>query len=121
MTPAQILGLMLGDGAEPVLAPDTITQLLAQNQVRDEAGRWTTDAGYIPTYDLNRAAAQGWRMKAAKVANGYTVKIEGRELNRAELVQNFLTMAKEYAKLAPMRSSGLQDPLDRTLLWSRSQ
>jgi hypothetical protein len=52
---------------------------------------------------MHRAAAAAWRMKAAKVAADYTITIENRELNRGQMVDNFLRMAQEHARLAQPR------------------
>lgn len=50
-----------------------------------------------PAYNLNRAAAEGWRWKAAKVANRYTMSDATQRLNRSDLIKHCLLMAKQYA------------------------
>jgi hypothetical protein len=118
MTPVEKLIDMLGGNAEPVLDPTTtLAQLVTDAQTRDSWGRWTTDTDYVPTYDLNLAAARGWRMKAGKVAAAYNFTIEGRQVDRGKMIENFLTMSKAYAALAKVGSARLRDDSDRQALW----
>jgi len=53
----------------PELSDDEISQLLASNLTADEWDRVPTDGGYVETWDLNNAAADGWAMKAGKASN----------------------------------------------------
>jgi hypothetical protein len=116
-TPAETLTLMLGGDQEPTLGTDVIDDLVTDATIRDSFGRWTTDADYVPTYDLNRAAEKGWRMKAGRVAAAYNFVIEGRQVDRGEMIKNFLTMATEYGKRKMVRSARLSDDSDREALW----
>jgi hypothetical protein len=50
-----------------------------------------------PSYNLNRAAAEGWRWKAGKVANRYTMWDATQRLNRSDLHKHCLLQAKMYA------------------------
>jgi hypothetical protein len=120
MTAQEKLVSMLGGAdAQPALTTDELAQLLADAQTRDSEGRWTDDADYVETYDLNLAAARGWRLKAGRVAADYSIKIEGRELDRGEMVKNFLMMARDYARRARPSSVGMSRSDDA--LWSRGQ
>jgi hypothetical protein len=118
LTDTDRLGLMLANTAEPILDADAMETLLAESKIRDQNGRWTDDPQYVLTYDLNRAAGRGWRIKAGRVAADYDLKLEGRELSRAQMIEHFLTMAKEYEKKAGVRSVTLRDP-GVNELWSR--
>jgi hypothetical protein len=119
LTSQQQLELMLANTLQPVLDQDALDTLLADAQIRDTHGRWVDDPDYVETYDLNRAAGKGWRIKAGMVAADYTITVEGRALNRAEMIEHFLTMAKQYEKKAGVRSAKLTDDADRTTLWTR--
>lgn len=70
---------------------------LASGDITDGTVTWeATDVA--PGYDLNRAAAQGWRLKAGKVANRYTMKDGVQTLNRSDFIKHCLMMAKEYSR-----------------------
>jgi hypothetical protein len=109
MTDRDVLELMLANDVEPILDVETIDELLARSLVRDSAARWPGEVGYEDTHDLNRAAARGWRMKAARVAGDYDLDVDGKGLKRSEMVASFLTMAKAYASLGRPRAVQLED------------
>lgn len=48
------------------------------------------------TYDLNAAAAEGWRWKAAKVAGAFSFSTDGQSFNRAEMARACQEMARTY-------------------------
>lgn len=52
---------------------------------------------WVPTWDLNYAAAEGWRRKAAKVAGSYDFSSGGDAFSRSQMVEACLSMAKMYA------------------------
>jgi hypothetical protein len=64
------------------------------------------------SYDMNRAAAQVWRQKAAHVADRFDVKTDNHSLSRSQLMKNYLEMARQYeadagVQVVPMRRSDL--------------
>lgn len=61
----------------------------------DQAG----SARYVDgrSYDLNAAAAEGWRQRAAKQASGYDFRVEGRQYSRAQWFAHCRQMASMYA------------------------
>ena len=94
---------MLGSDSEPTLTPEALADCLLIGAVPDSNGQYLDDDDWVPSYDFHRAAAEGWRRKAALVASDYSITIEGRELNRAQMVENFLKMASAEASLAQPR------------------
>jgi hypothetical protein len=54
---------------------------------------------WLPTYDLNQAAAEGWRWKAGKVADLFNFVVDPRQqIDRAQIFEHCLSMAERYAK-----------------------
>jgi hypothetical protein len=103
LTDRDVLGLMLANDKEPILSADTISALLERAQVRDDYNRLPGEDDYVPTYNLNVAAARGWRMKAARVAADYDLDVDQKGLTRSQMIKQMLQMANEYARLgAPM-------------------
>lgn len=110
MTPEErLLDMLGGADAVPELSAETLADCLLIGAVPDSDGNPVNDAGWNPSYDYHRAAANGWRRKAAIVAADYSITIEGRELNRAQMVENFLKMAGEEAALAQPRYMAAPD------------
>lgn len=54
-------------------------------------------------YDMNRAAAQVWRQKAANVANRYDVKTDNHDLKRSQLFSQYMKIAMQFEREAPAR------------------
>jgi hypothetical protein len=110
---SDLLALIGGTDAVPELSDDELAQCLLAGAIPDSAGLFVNDHDWEPTYDINRAAAAAWTMKAAKVASDYTITIEQRELNRGQMIDNFLKMAKQHIGMAQPRfttGSGLLPP-----------
>lgn len=109
MTAEERLLSMIGGEAEPQLSAEDLADCLLRAAVPDSDGFFTQDEAWVPGYDFHRAAADAWRRKAAKVAGDYSITIEGRELNRAQMVENFLKMASAEASLAQPRYMAAPD------------
>ena len=68
--------------------------------VSDGTVVWAEDeaASWIPTYDLNMAAAEGWRWKAAKAADRTGFTADGATFHEEQLIAHCERMANQYAK-----------------------
>lgn len=60
---------------------------------------WREDGSdtWVPTWDLNTAAAEGWRRKAAKVAGAFDFSTDGQSFSRSRMHAHCLEMARMYA------------------------
>ena len=56
----------------------------------------TTNANWIPTYNLNLAAAQIWDEKAAAISNQYDFKADGGDYSRSQAYKHASEQAKYY-------------------------
>ena len=56
----------------------------------------TANANWIPTYNLNMAAAQIWDEKAAAIANQYDFKADGGDYSRSQAFKHASEQAKYY-------------------------
>jgi len=50
------------------------------------------------TYNLNRAAAEGWRWKAGRIAGNYNLSIDGTTVNKGDLLDHCERMVKMYSR-----------------------
>ena len=107
MTDRDMLELMLANDTEPILDADTVTELLLRARVVDASNRWPTEDDYEDTYNLNIAAARGWRLKAARVAADYDLDVDGKGLSRSQMAEAMLKMASGYARLGGPRAYAL--------------
>lgn len=93
-----LLKAMVQADIDPTLTADEIETILSLCAVVDEFGLEPQDAGWTATYDMNRAAASGWRFKAGKVANRYTFGSDARQINRSDFIKHCMEMAKIYTR-----------------------
>lgn len=56
---------------------------------------------WAPTYDLNAAAAEGWRWKAAKASGRFGFQTDGQSFERQQVAARCLEMAATYERRAP--------------------
>lgn len=91
---------MVAAGTFPELDTDEITDLLDQARQPDSAGRAPTDDAWEPTFELYRAAAEGWRWKAGKVAPDYSFGIDDQTSHQSDIHKHCLAQVTMYAALA---------------------
>jgi hypothetical protein len=107
VTAIEKLELMLANDKEPILEPDVIAQLLEDHRTVDSEGFYPYETEWTPTYKLNAAAAAGWELKATRVATDYNIQLEGRTMNRGEMMENFLRLARQFRRRAGVTSIAL--------------
>lgn len=87
---------MVAHDSVPTLDATQITELLDLARRPDADGLAPTDTGWTETWDLNAAAAEGWRWKAAKVAGYFTFGTDGQTFNRSDMAKACQDMARTY-------------------------
>lgn len=84
-------------GSEPVWPTPVV---LGSSTIVDGGVTWMADS-YTPWmggWNLNLAAAEGWRLKAGLVANLPNIDDAGKRIDLSMMQEQFLVMAKEYSK-----------------------
>lgn len=92
------LKAMVAYDSAPTLSVDELDTLLTMYKTVDSAGLAPTEDDYVETWDLNRAAAEGWRWKAGKMAAAYDFQADGASYNRSQIVAMCEKMAAQYAR-----------------------
>lgn len=82
----------------PVLTEDQIDALLVAARRPDANGLLPGDEGWIPTWDLNAGAADGWEYKAGLVAGGYDFGEDGQHFNRSQMYAQFIAQADRFRR-----------------------
>jgi hypothetical protein len=93
------LNLMLGGDARPVLSPEAVASLLDSYAAKDRYGLTPVDEGWTPTYALNAAAAEGWRLKGSMVAGDYSFSADDASYSKGDVLANCLAMEARYAAM----------------------
>lgn len=118
MTEAEVQGRIQIFGAadvEPVLNPSDIEVIISMCKRVDQYGVQPGDAAWEETYDWNYAVAQGWLIKAGRLADRYLFMTGGKMLSRHQFYEHCMEMYKKYLsrsmlaamRLAPDRSLSL--------------
>lgn len=89
--------------SRPVLSDATVAAILDSHPTPDTAGRLADDDDWVPTYDLDAAAAEGWRVKGGKVAGDFNFAADGATYSKADVMAHCLAMEAKYAS----RSHGI--------------
>lgn len=95
---AFLLERMTSADTDPWLSMDDIDALLLLARRPDRDGRNPDDPAWIETWDLNVAAAEGWRWKAGKVAERFAFSADGASYNRDQVWQHCQTQAAMYSR-----------------------
>lgn len=103
------LSNMTGASSRPVLSDAQVESLLDLHLVMDPTGLKPADTGYVPTWDLNAAAAEGWGWKAATVAGDFTFSADGASYSKADVLAHCAEREAFYAgKVRGSMALGLQ-------------
>jgi hypothetical protein len=94
---ARLRAMTAADSA-PTLTGEEIETLLAMNALADSSGVAPGGTDYVETWDLNRAAAEGWRWKAAKVAGEFDFQADGAQYNRSQKLDMCNKMVAQYQR-----------------------
>jgi len=106
---------MTAHDVDPTLSEAEITALLKQFARPDAFGALPSDVDYVPTWDLNGAAAQGWLNKSAKCSNRFAFSSDVNSFDRNQVFDHCMKMHERYARRAAQSltigNSGNIDPV----------
>ena len=91
------LGRMVDASGNPPLTREDLNDLLEDARLPDALGRRPGMDGYAPTFDLNRAAMEGWRRKAGRVAGNFSFSADNANYNKGEVLAHMEAMVAQYA------------------------
>jgi hypothetical protein len=99
MTHAQAVALLerkTSALSDPALSLDDIDLLLLTHRRADRWGTAPGFDGWEPTWDLDAAAAEGWRWKAAAIADRFGFSADGATFSRDQQWQHCMEMAGRF-------------------------
>lgn len=98
-----------------------LSDTVARYPVPDSAGVYPVDldgvaeADYVPTYDLNAAAAEIWTEKAGALAATYDFSADGGDFKRSQAAAQAMKMASYYASRRYARGVRLKAEINSDL------
>lgn len=91
------LRFMILPGEDPTLTDPEVDSILQAARRPDADDLDYSDADWTPTWDLNAAAAEGWRRKAGYAASRFNFAEDSQRFDRAQIYAHCLAQAKQYA------------------------
>ncbi|HEV7701266.1 MAG TPA: hypothetical protein VGO43_13625 [Pyrinomonadaceae bacterium] len=91
---------MLAWASKPTLSDTEIDGLLTKFSKEDVDGLAPTAEDWTPTYDLRRAAAEGWRWKMAAASDLISSDLDGDRMSANQIFDHCERMVRKYAGTA---------------------
>lgn len=92
---------MLGATAErPAITDDEVGLIVDQYALVDLNGNAPSATDWTPTYDVNGAVAEVWRVKAGRVAGDYSFSADGASYSKADVMAHCLEMEAKFAGMS---------------------
>ena len=82
---------------DPALTEGELEELLVAAAIPDGEGIMPEAEGWEPTYDMNRAASEGWLIKAARASELVEVEPPGSGIITSKVFDNCRAMARLYS------------------------
>lgn len=92
------LELMVLAYEDPELSIDHIDDILTSARRPDPDDLDYSDDDWTPTWDLDAAAAEGWRRKAGLAAARFNFAEDSQRFDRAQIYAHCLSQAEQYAR-----------------------
>jgi hypothetical protein len=89
---------MVAADQEPKLDEDDLAAILAGFQKVDVNGVAPDETGWVPTYNLRAAAAEGWRWKAGRAAELQSTDLDGDRMSANQIFDHCQEMIKTYSR-----------------------
>lgn len=83
---------------DPALDSDQLADITAFARRPDADGNVYGDTAWTPTYDIDAAAAEGWRRKAGLAAARFSFAADGQRFDRAQIYAHCIQQADFYAR-----------------------
>ena len=107
MTPPQAimkrLKLLSAAEQEPEVTDDELEALIEPWAVNDRYGVSPEESDWIPTYDMPRAVAEVWEIKASKAANMVDFDVDGSEVSNSQIYEHCMAQAETWKRKASPR------------------
>ena len=108
------LARMIDAESDPVLSDEDMEDLLLKAARPDVNGLTREDANWVPTWDLDSAAADGWLRKASKAVSRFSFAEDGQRFERAQIYAHCIRMQEMFARksMGTLQSESVGRPLD---------
>lgn len=98
------ISLFLNPGTEPILTSAEVDILVAFSRRLDVNGVMPGDDAWVETYDVNYAVAQGWLVKAGRLADRYLFMDAGTMYSRQQYYDHCMKQHQKFLMRAGVQS-----------------
>lgn len=88
--------LYLDVNSDPIIYAGEVDVLVDISRRVDKNGLWPSDADWVGTYDVNYAVAQGWLVKAGRLAPRYLFMDAGKMFSRNQYYDHCLQLHRKF-------------------------
>lgn len=92
--------LLGATASRPALTSSEVGDIVDSHPITDAAGVGSAGTGWDPTYDVNAATAEVWRVKAGRVAGDYNFTADDATFSKGDVLAHCLEMEAKYAAMA---------------------
>lgn len=96
MTPLEKLKALTAWETEPVLTETEVEDILGNASVADSEGNEPSNDDWTPTYDINKAAAEAWLIKAARASALTEIDPPESGIVTSQIFENCMKMSREF-------------------------
>ncbi len=96
MTPLDKLKALTAWETEPVLTETGVEDILGNASVADAEGNAPSNDDWTPTYDINKAAAEAWLIKAARASALTEIDPPESGIVTSQVFENCMNMSREF-------------------------
>ncbi len=96
MTPLEKLKSLTARETEPVLTETEVEDILGNASVADAEGNAPANDDWTPTYDINKAAAEAWLIKAARASALTEIDPPESGIVTSQVFENCVRMSREF-------------------------
>lgn len=99
--------LLGATAAKPAVSDGTVGLAVDAYGLVDAAGVPPNLIGWSPTYDVNAAVAEVYRIKAGLVSSDFNFTADDASFSKGDVLANLLSMEAKYAAMAVTANNGM--------------
>ena len=96
MTPLEKLKALAAWETEPILTETEVEDVLGNASVADSEGNAPANDDWTPTYDINKAAAEAWLIKAARASALTEIDPPESGIVTSQVFENCMKLSREF-------------------------
>lgn len=80
----------------PVVSASEVSEILLSSRTPDSDGNLPGDTEWEETFDINKAVASVFEVKASRVSGKFDLNVDGQDLSRSQQYQHYVAQAAAW-------------------------